>query len=290
MNQRMVLDMCCGPRMMWFDKSDSRCVCVDRRSERHAMNRPKRGTVEWTETAPDVICDFTALPFADASFQMVVFDPPHFERSGKIGYLAMKYGWLPENWRDVLRAGFAEGFRVLRSGGTLIFKWTDTENPVSEITKLTPVKPLFGHKSGKQARTHWIAFLKPEEDGATAAARRPSAAPVSEPRVEQFDALVNRLQREGQLARLYETDMSLLHTVAIWLSLNYDKYQTMLAAAPVSEEMDTSQITKQLEHLRDKWRAKAATTDTFHATMGIGWKQCADELDTFLSVRERGEK
>ena len=51
----------------------------------------------------------------------------------------------------------------LKPGGTLIFKWTATENPVSEILKLTPMKPLYGHKSGKQAQTHWIAFLKPED-------------------------------------------------------------------------------------------------------------------------------
>lgn len=146
---------------MWFDKNDPRAVFVDKRSERHAMNRPKRGTVEWTETRPDILCDFVNLPFPDNKFLIVVFDPPHFERSGEIGYLAMKYGWLPNDWRAMLRAGFTEGFRVLKSGGTLIFKWTATENPVSEILKLTPIKPLFGHKSGKQAQTHWIAFQKP---------------------------------------------------------------------------------------------------------------------------------
>lgn len=159
-----VLDMCCGPRMMWFDKQDSRAIFNDRRRERHAMNRPKRGTVEWTETDPDTLNDFTDLPFADNSFLHVVFDPPHFERSGKIGFLAMKYGWLDSDWREMIRAGFAEGFRVLKPGGTLIFKWTATENPVSEILKLTPMKPLYGHKSGKQAQTHWIAFLKPENN------------------------------------------------------------------------------------------------------------------------------
>jgi ubiquinone/menaquinone biosynthesis C-methylase UbiE len=146
--------------MMWFDKQDRRAVFLDKRCERHAMNRPKRGTVEYTETSPDILADFTALPFPDDTFEAVVFDPPHFERSGKIGYLAMKYGWLDGDWRKMISAGFAEGFRVLQPGGMLIFKWTATENPVSEILKLTPQKPLFGHKSGKQAQTHWIAFQK----------------------------------------------------------------------------------------------------------------------------------
>lgn len=160
---KTVLDMCCGPRMMWFDKSDSRAVFIDVRKERHEMRRPKRGTSEYTETCPDVLCDFTNLPFRNGQFSTVVFDPPHFERSGKIGYLAMKYGWLGNGWRDMLRRGFAEGFRVLAPGGVLIFKWTATENPVSEILKLTPEKPLFGHRSGKQAQTHWLCFAKNED-------------------------------------------------------------------------------------------------------------------------------
>jgi ubiquinone/menaquinone biosynthesis C-methylase UbiE len=156
-----VLDMCCGPRMMWFDKHDARAVFLDRRRERHEIQRPMRGTVEYTETAPDLMADFTDLPFSDESFLHVVFDPPHFERSGKIGYLAKKYGWLDGDWRSMIRAGFAEGFRVLKPGGTLVFKWTATENPVSEILKLTPHRPLYGHRSGKQSMTHWMAFLKP---------------------------------------------------------------------------------------------------------------------------------
>lgn len=155
-----ILDMCCGPRMMWFDKRNPNALYIDKRRERHAIQRPKRGTTEYTETDPDIIADFTSLPFPNDTFTLVVFDPPHFERSGKPGYLAKKYGWLDGDWRATLRQGFAEAFRVLKPQGILIFKWTDTENPVSEILKLTPEKPLFGHKSGKQAHTHWITFMK----------------------------------------------------------------------------------------------------------------------------------
>jgi SAM-dependent methyltransferase len=155
-----VLDMCCGPRMMWFDKHNPNVIYVDNRRERYEMPRPKRETVEYTETDPDILCDFTALPFPDESFHLVVFDPPHFERNGTPGYLAKKYGRLPADWRDVLRKGFSEGFRVLKKNGTLIFKWTDTDHPVSEILALTQVAPLFGNRSGKQGRTHWITFMK----------------------------------------------------------------------------------------------------------------------------------
>ena len=35
--------------------------------------------------------------------------------------------------------------------------------PVSEIIKLAPYSPLFGHKSGKLNKTHWIVFMKNAE-------------------------------------------------------------------------------------------------------------------------------
>ena len=73
----------------------------------------------------------------------------------------LKYGWLGDDWREMLRDGFAECFRVLKPEGTLIFKWAEKEIAVADILKLTPHKPLFGHRSGKQATTHWLAFLKP---------------------------------------------------------------------------------------------------------------------------------
>jgi SAM-dependent methyltransferase len=49
-----------------------------------------------------------------------------------------------------LRLGFAECFRVLRPGGTLIFKWNETQVPLKEVLALTPHKPLFGHPNGRK--------------------------------------------------------------------------------------------------------------------------------------------
>ncbi|MDC6726366.1 hypothetical protein OEZ75_27365, partial [Leclercia adecarboxylata] len=45
-------------------------------------------------------------------------------------------------------------------GGTLIFKWCEVEVPLARVLALTPEKPLFGHRSGKKAQTHWCAFLQ----------------------------------------------------------------------------------------------------------------------------------
>ncbi len=83
---------------------------------------------------------------------------------GARSWVGLKYGTLAGDWMEMLRAGFAECFRVLRPEGTLIFKWCANEIPVSRILALTPERPLFGHKSGKNSKTHWIAFLKPKRE------------------------------------------------------------------------------------------------------------------------------
>ena len=156
-----VLDACCGSRMFWFNKRDPRGLFVDKRCETHTLpDISSKGGSRDLVVNPDCQADFTALPFESESFALVVFDPPHFQRNGASGWIAKKYGTLEGDWREMLRQGFRECFRVLKQEGTLIFKWCDYEIPVSQILALTPERPLFGHKSGKQQRTHWITFLK----------------------------------------------------------------------------------------------------------------------------------
>lgn len=158
-----VLDPCCGTRMFWFDRQDERAVFGDVREETVIVtDRSHRDDGTRTLTvAPDQRMDFRALPFADGAFKLVVFDPPHLVRAGSDSWLRAKYGVLDvATWRDDLRAGFAECFRVLEPHGILIFKWNETQIKVGEILALTPEKPLFGHPSGKRAATHWICFMK----------------------------------------------------------------------------------------------------------------------------------
>jgi len=92
--------------------------------------------------------------------KLAVFDPPHLVKAGENGWMAKKYGKLNSNWKSELAKGFSECFRVLDDFGILIFKWNETQIKVSEILKLTDVKPLFGHISGKRSNTHWICFMK----------------------------------------------------------------------------------------------------------------------------------
>ena len=109
---------------------------------------------------PPELIDFTDLPFPDNSFYLVVFDPPHLIKLGENAWLKKKYGKLPENWKTLIHDGFSECMRVLKPNGTLIFKWNETDVKVSEILKLTPEKPVFGHISDKRSNTHWICFMK----------------------------------------------------------------------------------------------------------------------------------
>lgn len=116
--EQTILDMCCGSRMFWFDKEDKRAVFSDIRAEQHELCDGRQLVI-----SPDLIADFRALPFADNTFPVVVFDPPHLERVGDNAWMRKKYGRLnKETWRDDLRDGFAEAFRVLRPHGVLIFK------------------------------------------------------------------------------------------------------------------------------------------------------------------------
>ena len=154
-----VLDACCGSRMFWFDKADPRCLYVDNRRETWITDT--RPGASPTVVDPDVLADFGNLPFPDNTFAHVVFDPPHLELPKSKGWITQKYGVLEGDWRDMLRRGFAECFRVLRPEGTLIFKWSTVHFPLAEVVKLAEHAPMYGHRSGKQATTHWIAFLKP---------------------------------------------------------------------------------------------------------------------------------
>lgn len=156
-----ILDPCCGSRMFWFDRADSRAIFGDIRREQHALKDASSADgSRHLVVAPDQVMDFRHLPFPDGSFHLVVFDPPHLIRNGRTGWLAKKYGKLGADWRDDISAGFAECFRVLKPNGTLIFKWNEHEIPVSQILMLTPEAPLFGNRCGKTAKSHWIVFMK----------------------------------------------------------------------------------------------------------------------------------
>lgn len=151
--------------MFWFDSADPRATFVDKRSESHLLpDKSSAGCIRELHIGGDIQADFTDLPFPDNTFALVVFDPPHLVRAGRSSWLRKKYGTLEGDWREELRKGFAECFRVLRPEGTLIFKWSEVQVPVGQILALTPERPLFGNRCGKTAKSHWIVFLKGSHD------------------------------------------------------------------------------------------------------------------------------
>lgn len=156
-----ILDACCGSRMFWFDRQHPNALYIDNRQETHELtDASSRGGFRHLEIAPDMVADFTALPFDADTFALVVFDPPHLIRNGAKGWLAKKYGKLGEDWREDIRKGFAECFRVLRPEGVLVFKWNEHDVPVSKVLALAPAKPLFGNRCGRTAKSHWLVFMK----------------------------------------------------------------------------------------------------------------------------------
>ena len=148
---KKILDGCCGGRMFWFNKNHPEVVYIDNRK----IAEQKLSNGQYFKIKPDVIMDFRKLKLKDKQFFLVVFDPPHLRLNGKSGWMAKKYGRLnKKTWKEDLRAGFKECFRVLKNNGTLVFKWNEFEVPLKEILTLTPVKPLFGHNRGLIVQRH----------------------------------------------------------------------------------------------------------------------------------------
>jgi hypothetical protein len=154
---KMVLDPASSMRSFYFDKNDQRVVFGDiRENETHLLTNGQTINIK-----PDQVMDFRAIPYDDQSFQCVIFDPPHLLNLSEKSWMRKKYGVLDkDNWQRDLTAGFTECFRVLKPGGTLVFKWNETSIPLKDILKLTDQKPLVGHPSGKRMNTHWVLFVK----------------------------------------------------------------------------------------------------------------------------------
>jgi len=151
------LDVCCGGEMFYIEKADVRVLKMDiREVDTNLCSDGRRFTVK-----PDVIGDFRNMPFEDESFYGVFFDPPHLLGAGKTGFQAIKYGTLDrQSWKEDLRKGFAECFRVLKPHGFLAFKWNETKIPLKKILSLTTEKALIGNMRPNLTKTHWLLFTK----------------------------------------------------------------------------------------------------------------------------------
>jgi phage methyltransferase len=138
--------------MFWFDKNNPDVVFMDRRKVSTMLCDGRQFVVN-----PDVIGDFTDIPYADNWFNMVVFDPPHLIHAGKTSWLALKYGTIEGDWKDMIRKGFKECLRVLKKDGVLIMKWGSDQISTKDVLQVLPMQPLFGHRRGKSI---FLVFMK----------------------------------------------------------------------------------------------------------------------------------
>lgn len=162
MKKVKILDACCGSKMFYFQPESEIVLFMDNRQVvNEKIWESKDGlATRYVTVHPDLIADFRKMPFDNESFYMVVFDPPHLVKLGDTSWTAKKYGKLPKDWEPYIRDGFSECWRVLKKNGTLIFKWNERDIPVNDIIKCIGKTPLFGTRSGKQAKTIWMAFFK----------------------------------------------------------------------------------------------------------------------------------
>lgn len=153
---KKILDACCGSRMFWFNKHEPHTTYMDIREETLTLCDGRT-----TEVKPDVVADCRHCPFPDDTFNLVVFDPPHRSDLGDNSWMAHKYGKLQGDWRSFLKESFDELMRVLKPGGTLIFKWNEKQYGLSEIREaIKPYTPLFGHLTRRCGTTIWMTFMK----------------------------------------------------------------------------------------------------------------------------------
>lgn len=149
--------------MFWFNKQRPDVLYCDIRKEEKGFIKARVNF----EINPDKIIDFRNMPFADHSFKLVVFDPPHIKFRGHKSWASQKYGSLnSKTWEQDLKKGFEECWRVLKRDGVLIFKWSTERDSrsvkIGEVLKLFNKEPLFGHPSGRSGNTMWVCFMKLE--------------------------------------------------------------------------------------------------------------------------------
>tara|TARA_R100000808_G_C2147665_1_gene155689 strand:+ start:2031 stop:2507 length:477 start_codon:yes stop_codon:yes gene_type:complete len=158
MDDKYILDVCCGGRMMWFDKNNKNTLYCD-------IREVEKGVIEscpnW-ECKPDIIADYKDLPFNNNSFKLIVWDIPHIIKDSG-GLINVKYGHLGNNWEEDTKKAFDCIWSKLDIHGTLIFKYSDIDIPVNKMLKLFPQKALFGTRTKKSVNsTYWIVFFKTE--------------------------------------------------------------------------------------------------------------------------------
>lgn len=149
---KKILDACCGGRMFWENKQNPKVLFMDIREFKDTLCDGRE-----FEVKPDIVADFRDMPFPDNSFYHVVFDPPHLFKLGQNSWMAKKYGRLNKTtWKEDIKQGFDECIRVLKPNGILTFKWSEKDILYSELIKVIG-RPLYFQKNN---RTYFMNYIK----------------------------------------------------------------------------------------------------------------------------------
>jgi tRNA G10 N-methylase Trm11 len=149
----LILDLTAGNRAVWFNKYRSDCIFVDKR----------------ISVRPSVVADSTNLPFADGTFDLVVFDPPHVN-AGKNSNTSASYGWYTTSQiRELISLTAREAYRVTSHGAIMAFKWNDHDQPIGPVISLMERfwDILCGHKVAEKMKrpshTFWALLKRRQE-------------------------------------------------------------------------------------------------------------------------------
>ena len=157
--QKPILDVCCGGKMFYIDKENENVLFCDNRFFETTFS--KVGGSGKFNIKPDMLVDFQNLPFENETFNLVIFDPPHILHGSDKSFMCQKYGRLPKDYKAYLSKGFNECMRVLRVGGTLIFKWSEAHINLNTILNCFNKKPLIAQKSSRTS--HFCIFYKEQK-------------------------------------------------------------------------------------------------------------------------------
>jgi SAM-dependent methyltransferase len=157
MKDKFILDACCGRRSFWFNKAHPNTLYIDNRVREKGFDDDRPNF----DIKPDKVVDFRDMPFKDKSFKLVVMDPPHIIAKGETFRMTKRYGYLNrETWKEDIKKGFDECWRVLEDKGVLIFKWNNVSIKHKEVLEVIGRDPLFGHLNSSKIATHWFTFMK----------------------------------------------------------------------------------------------------------------------------------
>jgi len=170
----MILDATAGNRTMWKRKQSDNIIYIDIQRQ--------------LEVRPTIFCSNEQLPFPDATFDTIFFDPPHSWHKGhhyhtyprrtkeyferwKDRAVPRYYGWERYKTRSQLINHIfhaqQELSRVLKDDGLLWFKWCELSIPLLRIlTALTEFRELLRiyvcspSQTAGEAQTYWVCMEK----------------------------------------------------------------------------------------------------------------------------------